>query len=243
MNPADLQRRLDAAALPAEEATPADWERNVALVRSRTRRRRVSGVVFAGLAAAAAVVVAVTWAPRPNTTQVVPAGPPRSSARLVDPESLQSAARQCADGSKEPGAAVPVWGGRGDDVEAVLYRSVSGQLTFCSIVGGGVTAVGAVSPDGPLSQDSRTGEVPTRDFLMAGSLGDSSELTLSAFGFVPPSVTEVLLQLPDGRDVRAELEGGRWWVVAQADEHVELRQVSWRALDASGATVLESGFP
>jgi hypothetical protein len=243
VNPTDLQRRLDAAALPTEEATSADWERNVVLVRSRTRHRRVRRSVVAGLGAAAAVVVAVTWHPPTDATRVVPAGPPRSSARLVDPESLQGAAQQCADRSKEPGAAVPLWGGRGDDVEAVLYRSVSGQLSFCSIVGGGVTAVGAVSPDGPLSQDSRTGEAPTRDFLMAGSLGDSSDLTLSAFGFVPPSVTQVLLQLPDGRDVRAELEGGRWWAVARADEYVELRQVSWRALDSSGATVLESGFP
>ncbi len=122
MNPADLQRRLDAAALPAEEATPADWARNVALVRSRTRGRRVRGVVLAGLATAAAVAVALSWHPAGEVVRVEPAAPDPTTPRLVAPGSLSSVARECARTVDEDDDVTPVFAGRTDVVEAVLYR-------------------------------------------------------------------------------------------------------------------------
>lgn len=62
----DLQKLLDAVAVPIEAATEDQWARNRELVGARRRRRRIGGGVVAGLAAAAAVAIAVTWNPSGN---------------------------------------------------------------------------------------------------------------------------------------------------------------------------------
>lgn len=232
MNPADLQRRLDAAALPAEEATPADWARNVALVRSRTRGRRVRGVVLAGLATAAAVAVALSWHPVEEVVRVEPAAPDPTTPRLVAPGSLSNVARECARTVDEDDDVTPVFAGRTDVVEAVLYRLRNGQLHFCSQLGGALV-------DGPVAPDG-TATGPVRNSAMGGTtVTEAGDTMVSAFGFLPPTATRVVVSAP-GRSAVALTSGRYWWTTLLVGPD-QFADVTWTATDAFGSVVAEGG--
>ncbi|MEZ0163243.1 hypothetical protein AB2L27_00520 [Kineococcus sp. LSe6-4] len=233
MNPADLQRRLDSAALAPEEATNADWARNVALVRSRTRQRRVRGVVVAALAAAAAVVVAVTWQPAGPVVRVEPAAPDPTAPRLVAPGTLSSVAQTCARTVGEDDDVTPVFGGRTDAVEAVLYRLQDGRLHFCSRLGGALV-------DGPVAPNG-TAAGPVRNSAMGGTtVTEAGDTMVSAFGFLPPTATRVVVSAP-GRSAVALTSGGYWWTTLLVGRD-QFADVTWTATDASGSVVAEGGL-
>lgn len=232
MNPADLQRRLDAAALPAEEATPADWERNVALVRRRTRQRRVRGVVVASLAAAAAVVVALSWHPAGEVVRVEPAAPDPTTPRLVAPGALSSVAQECARTVHEDDDVTPVFAGRAEAVEAVLYRLRDGQLHFCSRLDGALV-------DGPVAPDG-TATGPVRNSAMGGTtVAENGDTLVSAFGFLPPTATRVVVSAP-GRSAVALTSGRYWWTTLLVGPD-QFADVTWTATDAFGSVVAEGG--
>jgi hypothetical protein len=85
-----------------------------------------------------------------------------------------------------------------------------------------------------------TSDQPPRDTVSSALSAAEGESTLSAFGFVPASAAQVLVLLPDGREVRAELGGGKWWVTATVADDADFRQVGWRAIDAQGGVVEEN---
>ena len=222
MNPTELQRRLDALAVPPQDASVAEQARNRELVAARRRRRRAGGAVVAGVAAAVAVVVAVTGDLPGSSLTAQPAGPPQ--ARAADPASLRAVAEGCARDSGRPGGVTALAGGTSDLADAVLYRfDDDGTTHFCTAFDGG--SVQGEVPD----------VVPGPGAYQGGvQAGEDAPLLATLLGRRPAAYARVVVTTPDGQEYRAVFFDRYWWTPVSLPEESLLRDTTWAAYDHQG---------
>lgn len=232
MNPTELQRRLDTAALAPEPAGEEDWARNVALVRARRRRNRVGSAVVAAVAAAAVVAVAVNW-PAPRPVRVVPASPAADeNVRPVDVSTMATQARDCARVAQVPdGTWTAVFAARSSVASAVTIRLTSGRLALCD-VWPGTPASGALW----LNFEADAGGPNEGYVTSADDDPEQGTQRLSIVGFDPTGFQRVVVTDADGREFDAALADGYWWAPAVTPLGDDQR-LTWRAYDAQGVLV------
>ncbi|WP_328293902.1 hypothetical protein OG218_14370 [Kineococcus sp. NBC_00420] len=220
----DLQKLLDAVAVPIEAATEDQWARNRELVGARRRRRRIGGGVVAGLAAAAAVAIAVTWNPSGNPLSVQPAGPVR--AQVVDPSTLTPLAEDCAHRRGVYTDVTALAGATSAAGRGVLYEVAGGETRFCVSLDGGAV-------DGPISDDF------PGDQVLGGwvGAGDSDPATASVFGLRGSDDARVVVSTPDGKEFEAAFFDRYWWTPVPVVKATDLDETTWAAFDRQGRLV------
>lgn len=219
----DLQKRLDAVAVPVQEASEADWARNEELVGARRRRRRVRGGVVAGLAVAAAVAIAVAWNPLGNPLSVQPAGPVR--AQVADPATLNPLAEECAQNRGVFTGVTALAGATSSLGRGVLYR-VADETRFC-------VSVDAGTLDAPMLDDFPDGHA-----LMGWvGLGKSDPAVGSMYGPRADDYARVVVTTPDGQEYEAAFVDQYWWTPVSVSQASQLDDTTWAAFDRQGRLV------